>query len=94
MTFWSFSMEKMNKFPNEMIHITLRYAMHLHGHWNKMVPLLKPSIIADLRNGVKFHSCTYWWNNDTQNHYLSHRINNHHISNEDLFFSNHVEIGS
>jgi hypothetical protein len=32
--------------------------VHLHGHWNKVVPFMKPSIFADLSNNVKFHSCT------------------------------------
>ncbi len=51
-------MEKMNTFLDETIHITPKCAMHLHDHWNKMVPLVKPSILVDLNNGVKFCNCT------------------------------------
>jgi hypothetical protein len=58
MTSRSSIMEKMSTFPNEMIHIAFGCAMHLHGHRNKVVPLMKPSILADLNNGVKFCSWT------------------------------------
>jgi hypothetical protein len=51
--------EKTNTFLDEMIHITPGCTMHLHGHWNKMVPRLKPSILMDLSNGTKFRNCTY-----------------------------------
>jgi hypothetical protein len=34
--------EKMSTFLDETIHIILGCAMHLHGHWNKMVALMKP----------------------------------------------------
>ncbi len=50
---------------NEMIHITPECAMHLHGHWNKMVPFMRPFIFVDLNNGVKFCNYTYWLTNDT-----------------------------
>jgi hypothetical protein len=33
--------------------------VHFHGHWNKVVPLLKPFIFVDFNNGDKFCSCTY-----------------------------------
>jgi hypothetical protein len=32
--------------------------------------------------------------NDTQNHRLPCRVNDHHIDNESLFLLGHVEIGS
>ncbi len=51
------TMEKTSTFPDETIHITLGCAMHLHGHWNKMMPLMKPSILVDLNNGTKVHNC-------------------------------------
>jgi hypothetical protein len=46
----------MNTLFDETIHIMPGYAMHLHGHWNKMMPLMKPSILADLYNGTKFRN--------------------------------------
>jgi hypothetical protein len=52
-------MEKKSTLPDEMIHITPKCTMHFHGHWNKMVPLLKPSTLADFNNGVKFYNYTY-----------------------------------
>jgi len=55
MTFRSSIVEKMNTFPNKIIHIMPRCVVHLHGHWNKIVPLMKPSVLVDLNNGVKFH---------------------------------------
>jgi hypothetical protein len=87
-------MKKTNKFPNETIDITPECNVHLHSHQNKMVPLLKPSILVALSNGAKFHNCTYWLIIDTQSHRLPRQINNHHIKNENLIFLNHVEIGS
>jgi hypothetical protein len=66
--------------------------VQLHGHWNKMVPFMKPSILADLTNGFKFRSCTWWSSNDAQTHCLPHWVNNHHIKNENLILSSHVEI--
>jgi hypothetical protein len=87
-------MKKMGTFLNEMIHITPRCAMHLHGHRNKVVPLMKPSIFVDFNNGVKFHNYTYWSINDIWNHCLSRQVSNHHISNENLNLSGDVEINS
>jgi hypothetical protein len=43
MIFWSFIVEKTSTFHDEMIHIILGCAMHLHGHQNKLVSLMKPS---------------------------------------------------
>jgi hypothetical protein len=87
-------MEEMGILPDEMIHITPGCVMHLHGHRNKVVPLMKPSILVDISNGIKFCNCTYWSTNDTQSHRFWHRINNHHINNEDLVLLGHVEIDS
>jgi len=58
MTSQLFIVEKMGTLPNETIHITPRCIVHLHGHWNEMVPLMKPFIFLDFNNGTKFHSCT------------------------------------
>jgi hypothetical protein len=58
MTFQPFIMENTSKFPNEMIHITLRGAMQLHGHQNNVVPLMKPFISVDFNNDVNFYNCT------------------------------------
>jgi len=88
-TFQSYIVEKMNMFFGEMIHNTLRCTMHLHGHRNKNVPFMKPFI---LYNDAKFRSCTCWSINDTCNHCLSCWVNNHHIGNKNLVFTNHVEI--
>jgi hypothetical protein len=71
-------------FPNEMIHVMSGCVMHLHGHQNKMVHLLKPSIFVDLSSDVKFCSCTCWLTNNTQSHYLLCWGSNHHIDNENL----------
>ncbi len=57
MTSWLFIVEKMNTLPDKTIHITPKFAMHLHGHQNKMVPLMKPSILVDFNNGIKY--CNY-----------------------------------
>jgi hypothetical protein len=84
----------MSTFLNEMIHIMLECIVHLHGHQNKMVPLLKPSIFANLSNGVKFRNYTCWSINDTWSHYLLHHVSNHHIGNENLVFLSHVKIDS
>jgi hypothetical protein len=85
-------MEKTSTFPNETIHITHRCIVHLHGHQNKVVPLMKPFIFMDINNGVKFRSYTYWSINDIRGHHLPHWVSNHHISNEDLVLMNHVKI--
>ncbi len=63
-------------FSDERIHITPRCTVNFHGHWNKMVPFMKPSIFADLYNGVKFHNYTCWLTNDILNHHLLCQINN------------------
>jgi hypothetical protein len=47
---------KRQTLPNETIHSMLKYVMHLHDHWNKMMPLTKLSILADLNNDAKFHN--------------------------------------
>jgi hypothetical protein len=44
----------MGTFPNEMIHVMLGCVMHLHGHCNKLVPLVKPSILANFSNALNF----------------------------------------
>ncbi len=71
MSFRSSIMEKMSTFFDEMIHIMLECAVHLHGHWNKVVPVMNPFIFTDLNNGAKFHNCTYWLTNDIHSHHLS-----------------------
>jgi hypothetical protein len=93
MTSQSSIVEKVSTFLNETIHITLGCAIHLHGHQNKVVPLMKAFILANFNNGVKFCNCTYWLTNDIRSHCLSHRINTHHISNENLLLSSHVKNG-
>jgi hypothetical protein len=47
-------MENMNTLPNETIHITPRLALHLHDHRNKKMLVMKPFILMDLNNGIKF----------------------------------------
>ncbi len=54
MTFWSSIMEKIGTIPDEMIHITLEFIVHLHGHQNKVVPLVKPFVLVNINNGTKF----------------------------------------
>ncbi len=66
MTFRLFIMEKMGTLLDETIHIMPRCAMHLHGHWNKVVPFMKPFILVDLNNGIEFRIYTYWSTDDTQ----------------------------
>jgi hypothetical protein len=78
--------KKMNTLFDETIHITPKCVVHLHGHQNKMVLLLKPFIFTVINNGIKFHNCTCWSANDTQSHRLSRRVNNHHIANKNLVF--------
>jgi hypothetical protein len=39
-------MKKTNTLLDETIHITPECNVHLHGHQNKMVPLMKPSIFV------------------------------------------------
>jgi hypothetical protein len=50
--------KKTSAFPNETIHIVPKCIVHLHGHQNKVVPLVKPSILVDFNNGIKFHNYT------------------------------------
>jgi hypothetical protein len=57
MTFESSIVEKMGTLLDEMIYIMFEYVVHLHGHRNKVVPLMKPSILTDLNNDAKFDSC-------------------------------------
>jgi hypothetical protein len=57
-----------------------------------MVPLMKPSILADL--DAKFRNCTYMLINDTCSHCFPDQVNNHHINNIGLVLTNYVEIGS
>jgi hypothetical protein len=59
MTFRSSIVKKTSTLLNKMIHITPECTMHLHGHQNKMVPLMKPFILVDLSNGTKFYNYTY-----------------------------------
>ncbi len=93
MTSQSTIVEKMNTLLDETINITPECVMHLHDHRNKVVPFMKPSILVDLRNGVKFRSYTCWMTNDIKNHCLLCWVNNHHISNKNLVLSTHVKIG-
>ncbi len=79
---------------NETIHITLKCVVHLHGHWNKVMPLMKPFIFMDFNNGIKFYNYTCWSTNDTQSHHLLNRVSNHHIDNKDLVLLGHVKIDS
>ncbi len=92
MTSWSSIMEKASTLPYETIHITFKCAMHFHGHWDKVVPHMKPFILVYFSNGIKFHNYTYWSINETRNHYLPHWISKHHINNKDLVLSGHVKI--
>jgi hypothetical protein len=57
MTSQLFIMEKIGTLLDETIHITIKCVMHLYGHRNKVVPLMKPSISTDFSNGTKF--CNY-----------------------------------
>jgi hypothetical protein len=57
-------MEKMGTLLDEMIHIMPMCTMHLHGHWNIMVPFMKASIVVDLSNGIKFGNYICWLIND------------------------------
>jgi hypothetical protein len=45
---------------------------------------MKPSIITDLSNDIKFRNYTSWSINDIRSHYLPCKVNNHHIDNKDL----------
>ncbi len=59
MTSQSSIMEKKGIIPNETIYITPKCIVHLHGHRNKMAPLMKPFILTNLSNGIKFRHYTY-----------------------------------
>ncbi len=89
-----FIMEKTSTLLNETIHILLTCALHLHRDRNKVVPFMKPFILVDLSNGVKFCNCACWSTNDTRSHCLSRQVNNYHIGNEDLILLGHVQINS
>jgi hypothetical protein len=93
MTSQSSIIEKTSTFVDETIHIMFECVVHLHGHWNKVVPFMKPFIFTDLSNDIKFRNYTYWSTNDTQSHRLPHWVSNHHIGNKNLVLLGHVEIG-
>jgi hypothetical protein len=48
MTSQSFIMEKMGTLLDETIHIMLECVVHLHGHRNKVMPLMKLSIFVNV----------------------------------------------
>ncbi len=50
----NFIVRKLSTFLNTTIHITPTCNVHLHGHQNKMVPLMKPSILANLNKALSF----------------------------------------
>jgi hypothetical protein len=52
--------EKMNTLLDEMTNIASGCVVHLHGYRNKMVPFMKPFILADFNNVIKFYNCTCW----------------------------------
>jgi hypothetical protein len=52
-------MEKTSILLDEMIHIMPECIVHLHGHWNKVVPFMKLFIFINLSNGAKFCNYTY-----------------------------------
>ncbi len=58
MTYRSSIVEKMGTLIDETIHIMPKCAVHFHGHQNKVVRLIKPFILVNLSNGVKFRNCT------------------------------------
>ncbi len=80
MTFQSPIVEKTGTIYGETIHIMHGCTMHLHGHQNKVLPLMKLFILVDFNNDVKFHNYTCWSINDTPSHHLPHHVNNHHIA--------------
>jgi 5-methylcytosine-specific restriction endonuclease McrA len=88
-----FIMGKMGTLHDETIHIVPKCAMHLHGHQNKVVPLMEPFIFVDFNNGTEFYNCTYKSINDIRSHYFPHWVSNHHIGKKDLVLSGHVEAG-
>ncbi len=64
--------KKTSTLLDDTIHISFGCIVHLHGHWNKVMPLMNPFILANLSNDTKFYNCTYWLTNDTRSHCLSH----------------------
>jgi hypothetical protein len=92
--FRSFIVEKMNTPLDETIHIMIVCVVHIHGYRNKVVPLMKPFILANFNNGIKFHNYTCRLINDICNHHFSCWDNNHHIDNKDLVLLSHVELCS
>jgi hypothetical protein len=54
MTFRLLIVKKTSTFLDEMIHITHKCTMHLHGHQNKMVPLIKPLCLWILAMALSF----------------------------------------
>jgi hypothetical protein len=47
-------MQKTSTLFNETIHIMPRGVVHLHGNWNKMVPLMKPLYLRILAMALSF----------------------------------------
>jgi hypothetical protein len=84
--------EKTSIFFNEMIHIMFGCVVHLHCYRNKVMPLMKPSTLANFSNSAKFRNYTCWSTNDIRNHCLSCLVNNHHIGNKNLILTRHVKI--
>ncbi len=64
---------KTSTFFDEMIHIMFKCAFHLHHRWNKVVPFMKPSLLTNFKNGVRFYNYICWLINDIQNHYFSYK---------------------
>ncbi len=46
--------EKIGTLPDETIHIMLGCTMYFHGHRNKVVPFMKPFILANFSNLLSF----------------------------------------
>ncbi len=89
--FQSFIMKKTSTFFDETIHIMFKCAFHLHHCQNKVVPFMKPSLLTNVKNGVRFYNYICWLINDIQKHYFSYQVNNHHINNENLILSSYVK---
>jgi hypothetical protein len=70
------------------------WVVHFQGHQNKMVLFMKPFILVNLSNGVKFNNYTCWSTKNIHNHGFSCQVNKHHIGNKYLVFTSHVDIGS
>jgi hypothetical protein len=64
MTSQSSIVKKTSTLPNQMIHIMFKCVVHLHGHRNKVMPFMKPSIFVNFNNETKFR----WLTNDIQSH--------------------------